>query len=85
MEKNLLEKNHKIPRKKPVLGSLFSKFVGMDYQVFLEITRSSRLEFFCKNEIFKIFCKIHKKETPVQVFSCAFCEIFKNIYFIEHL
>ena len=25
------------------------------------------------------------KETPVQVFSSEFCEIFKNIYFEEHL
>ena len=25
------------------------------------------------------------KETPAQVFSFEFCEIFKNVYFIEHL
>ena len=25
------------------------------------------------------------KETPTQVFSCEFCEIFKTAYFEEHL
>ena len=29
-------------------------------------------------------CNFIKKETPVQVFSCEFCEIFKNTYFVEH-
>ena len=27
----------------------------------------------------------YSKETPAQVFSCEFCEIFKNTYFLEHL
>ena len=26
-----------------------------------------------------------QKETLAQVFSCEFCEIFKNIFFTEHL
>ena len=26
-----------------------------------------------------------KKETPTQLFSYSFCEIFKNTYFVEHL
>ena len=26
-----------------------------------------------------------RKETPTQVFSCEYCEIFKNTYFEEHL
>ena len=26
-----------------------------------------------------------KKETPAQVISCEYCEIFKNTYFEEHL
>ena len=30
-------------------------------------------------------CNVIEKETPSQVFSCQFCEIFKNIFFIEHL
>ena len=30
-------------------------------------------------------CARVKKETLAQVFSCEFCEIFKNTFFIEHL
>ena len=26
-----------------------------------------------------------KKETPVKVFSCEFCEIFQNSFFVKHL
>ena len=26
-----------------------------------------------------------KTEAPAQVFSCEFCNIFKNTYFVEHL
>ena len=32
----------------------------------------------------KVFLKI-SQETPIQVFFCEICEIFKNIYFKEHL
>ena len=28
--------------------------------------------------------KLHGKETSVQLFSCEFCETFKNTFFIEH-
>ena len=30
-------------------------------------------------------CNFIKKETLAQVFSCEFCEIFKNTFFTEHL
>ena len=30
-------------------------------------------------------CNFIKKETPTQVFSCKFCEIFNNTFFTEHL
>ena len=29
-------------------------------------------------------CNFIKKETPTKVFSCKFCEIFKNTFFTEH-
>ena len=29
--------------------------------------------------------QLYLKETPTQVFSCEYCEIFKNTYFGEHL
>ena len=31
------------------------------------------------------FTELQKKETPAQVFSCKFCNIFTNIYCVEHL
>ena len=30
-------------------------------------------------------CNFIKKETLAQVFSCEFCEVFKNTIFTEHL
>ena len=30
-------------------------------------------------------CNVIKKTTPTQVFSCEYCEVFKNSFFIEHL
>ena len=30
-------------------------------------------------------CNVIKKEALAQVFSCEFCEIFKNTIFTEHL
>ena len=30
-------------------------------------------------------CNLIKKETPVKVFSCEFCETLNNILFAEHL
>ena len=30
-------------------------------------------------------CKFIKKETPIQVFSCDYCKVFKKTYFEEHL
>ena len=30
-------------------------------------------------------CHFIKKETLAQMFSCEFCEIFKNTFFTEHL
>ena len=30
-------------------------------------------------------CNFIKKETLVQMFTCEFCETFKNTFFTEHL
>ena len=30
-------------------------------------------------------CNFIRKETPTQVFSCEYCEVFKNTSFEEHL
>ena len=51
--------------------------------VFLEISQNSR-----KNTSFRVSFLIKffiEKETLAQVFSCEFCEISKNAFFIEHL
>ena len=42
------------------------------------------LEVFFKRSVLKA-CNFVEKETLAQVFSCDFCEIFKNTYFIKHL
>ena len=45
--------------------------------------RSSCPELFCEKRVQA--CDFFKNENPEQVFSCKFCEIFKNTFFIEHL
>ena len=55
------------------------------------IFKSSRPETFCKKDALKNLAKFTgkhlcqslflKKETLVQLFSCEFCEIFKNAFF----
>ena len=57
--------------------------------VFLKISQNSqesthaRVSFLIKLQ--PEACNFIKKETLAQVFSCEFCEIFKNTIFIEHL
>ena len=52
---------------------------------------SSHPEVFCKEDVLKFFSKFTGKHrrpegrTPKQVFSCEFCETFKNTFFIENL
>ena len=59
----------------------------MQEKVFLEISQNllkntcARVSFLIKLEA----CNFIKKETLAQVFSCEFCEISKNTFFIEHL
>ena len=55
--------------------------------VFLKISQNShektyaRVSFLIKLQA----CNFIKKETLAQMFSCEFCEIVKNTFFIEHL
>ena len=57
---------------------LFLKFFGiftgkhLCWSLFKKGSRPSGLQLF-------------KKETPTQVFSCAYCKIFKNTFVEEHL
>ena len=57
--------------------------------MFLKISQNSQ-EDTCARVSFLIklqaeACNFLKKETLAQVFSCEFCEIFKNTLFTEHL
>ena len=45
--------------------------------------KSSRSQMFFKIGV--LIEKIYLKENPPQVFSCKYCEIYKNSYFEEHL
>ena len=51
-------------------------------KVFLEISKNSQ-----ENTCVSVaeVCNFIQKETLIKVFSCEFCEIFKTIFFIEHL
>ena len=54
-------------------------------KVFLKFSQNSQ-ENTCVRVSFLIkFNKVVKKETLAQVFSCEFCEIFKNSFFAEDL
>ena len=68
----------------------------MNFNIFRSNCRSSRPEVLCKKGVLKYFSKLtgkhlsqslffNKAVTLAQVFSCEFCEIFKNIFFTEHL
>ena len=57
---------------------MFYKKVVFKY--FVKLTGKNLLVF-----LFLQACNVIKKETPSQVFSCEFGEIFKNIFLIEHL
>ena len=61
----------KLPHKSPNFESKLSSALVKICQI--PHVRSSLSEVFCKRFI--------KKETLAQVFSCEFCEIFKNTYF----
>ena len=62
--------------------------VSCKKKVFLESSRNSQ-ENSCPRASFLIklhvACNFIKKEALAQVFSCEFCEIFKNTFFTEHL
>ena len=48
------------------------------------MNRSSRSEVLCKKSVLRNFAKFtgkHLCQSLAQVFSCEFCEIFKNTFF----
>ena len=73
---------------------LVSLIEAFQTHLILKFFRSSHQRCSIKKFVLKV-CKIHRKipvaefssdkETPTQVFSCEYCEICKNRFFIEHL
>ena len=52
---------------------------------FVKIFKGSVLQNICKRLLIWLpACNFVRKETPVQIFSCEICEIFKNAFFTEH-
>ena len=72
------------------LGDILIRPFGRKYKI-----QKQPPEVFCKKNVFFKCCRIHrktpeacnfiKKETLAQVFSCKFCNIFKNTFFTEQL
>ena len=50
----------------------------------IQIVCTAVISFVVSRELLST-CSFMKKGNPTQVLFCEFCEIFKNIYFIEHL
>ena len=53
------------------------------YSDIQKMDRNSQTKVFCRKGVHKNVATLSKK-TPAQVFSCEFCEIFKNTFFIPH-
>ena len=57
----------------------------------IQKTEKQSPEVFYKKTVLKSFSTFtgkhhhYQKETPTQVFSCEYCEIFRNTYFEEYL
>ena len=57
-------------------------------KVFLEISQNSQENTCARDSVLIVAggaCNFIKKESLAQVFSCEFCEIFKNAFFTEHV
>ena len=66
--------------------------IGSLKKMFLKISQNSQentfigFSFLIKLQACRLAgCNFIKKETPIQAFSCEFCEIFRNTFFTEHL
>ena len=70
-----------------VLVKVCAKFKFQNLKVVLALTEAAntcvRVSFL--TELQALACNFIEKETLTQVFSCEFCEISNNTFFIEHL
>ena len=80
MEKKIYRSSHRrCFMKKGVLEN-FAKFTGKHLCQSLFFNKVADLR-----KTPPMACNFIKKDTLAQVFSCEFCEIFKNTFFTEHL
>ena len=54
-------------------------------KVFLKISRNSQVNTCARVSFLIKFWGLQKKEALAKMFSCEFCEVFKNTFFSEHL
>ena len=80
---NLPRRSQKVIQKQYLLG-VFCKKGVLENMAKFTIKHLCQYLFFNKVAAGRP-CNFIKKETLVQVFSCEFCQIFKNAFFIGHL
>ena len=68
-------KNYKVHLVEIATGGILLK------KVFLKVSQYSQINT-CAGVSFS---QLYSKETPAQVLSCEYCDIFRNNYFEEHL
>ena len=61
---------------------VFEKMKGRDGTERVSMQKQPSEGFFKKGVMRKHLCQ--KNETLAQMFSCEFCEIYKNTFFVEH-
>ena len=77
-----LQKSSKILTTEATTRGLLWKKVFFKISQYSQENTYARVYFLVKLQV--DVCNLIKKETLAQVFSCEFCEIFKNTYFTEH-
>ena len=64
---------------------LNTEIYGVNFRIHSKKTKESITSQKLGSQYFWQACNFIKNETLAQVFSCEFCEISKNTFFIEHL
>ena len=66
-------------------NTYFAEHLWATASDFSSFSKSSRPEVFLKGVLRPEACNFIKQETLAQVFSCEFCEISKNTFFVKYL
>ena len=62
-------------------GNLYTHFRSSCLQMFFRIGVLKNFAIFTGQQL---CLQLYKTETPMHLFSCEYCKIFKNSYFLEH-